>query len=264
MTWSARCLVRVNTIARVTAGSAISLASTAFLAAWSTWTTRCSTRSAVVAAGDDLDLGRVLEQLGRERRDVLGQGGREEQALPLLRHVAHHPPDGVDEADVEHAVDLVQHHDLDPVEPDRALAEMVDQAARRRHQDVDAARHDPLLAAHVDAAEDDGGGQAQVAAVGLRSCPRSGWPARGWVPAPGRGRLCGMGGPPLGREPVQDRQREGRGLAGAGLGDAQQVAAGQDMGDRLRLDRRGRGVALGRERIEQRGGEAEIGKLGQG
>ena len=69
--------------------------------------------------------------------------------------------------------------------------------------------------------------------------------------------------PPLGREPMQDRQREGRGLARAGLGDAQEVAAGQDMGDRLRLNWRGLRVALGRKRIQQRGVEAEIGKLGQ-
>ena len=193
----------------------------------------------------------------------LGRVAEKNRLCRLVGHVAHHPPDGVDEADVEHPVDLVQHHHLDPVEPDRALAQMVDQAAGRGDQDVDAARHDPLLAAHVDAAEDDGGGQPQVPAVGLRSCPRSGWRARASGPGPGRGSCAGVGWPTVGGEPVQDRQRERRGLAGAGLGDAQEVAAGQDMRDRLRLDRRRRGVALGRQGVEQRGCEAEIGKLGQ-
>ncbi len=212
---------------------------------------------------DDLDRRRVLEQLGRERGDVVGQGGREEQALALLRHMAHHAPDGVDEADVEHAVDLVQDHDLDPVEPDRALAQMVDQPARRRHQDVDAARHDPLLAAHVDATEDDGGSQAQVPAVGPEAVlDLAGQLAGGCQHQDAAGMRQERAA--LGRQPMQDRQREGRRLAGAGLGDAQKVAAGQDMGDRLRLDGRGQGVALGRERFEQRGREAEIGKLGQG
>ena len=262
VTWSARCLVRVNTIARVTAASPRSLASTVFLAAWSTMDH--ALLDALGRGGDrhHLDRGRVLEQLGRERRDVLGQGGGEEQALALGRHMRHHAPDGVDEADVEHPVDLVQHHHLDPVEPDRAMVHVIDEPARRGDQDVDAARHDPLLAAHVDAAEDDGGGQPQVAAVGLealldlaRQLARRG---QDQDPAAVR-----RGRPAVGGEAVQDRQRERRGLAGAGLGDAQEVAAFQDVGDRLGLDRRRRGVVLGGQGIEQRGCEAEIGKLGQ-
>ena len=137
------------------------------------------------------------------------------------------------------------------------------QAARRRHQDVDAARHDPLLATHVDAAEDDGGGQPQVAAVGLealldlarqlarRRQDQDPAAVRQWRPA-------------VGGEAVQDRQRERRRLAGAGLGDAEQVAAVQNVRDRLGLDRRRRGVILGSKGLEQRRCEAEVGKLSQG
>jgi hypothetical protein len=40
-------------------------------------------------------------------------------------------------------------------------------------------------------------------------------------------------------EPREDRQGERRGLAGAGLGQADDVTAGEQGGDRLRLDRRG-------------------------
>ena len=50
-------------------------------------------------------------------------------------------------------------------------------------------------------------------------------------------------------ELVQDRQREGRGLAGAGLGDAEDVAARELRGDRLRLDRRRRVEAGAGERV---------------
>ena len=65
-------------------------------------------------------------------------------------------------------------------------------------------------------------------------------------------------------EMVQDRQREGRGLAGAGLGDAAEVAAGHHVRDGLGLDR-GRGfIAFGGERLLDRGGEAEVGEVGQG
>jgi hypothetical protein len=65
-------------------------------------------------------------------------------------------------------------------------------------------------------------------------------------------------------EMVQDRQREGRGLAGAGLGDAAEVAAGHHVRDGLGLDRGGSFVAFGGERLLDRGGEAEVGEVGQG
>jgi hypothetical protein len=56
-------------------------------------------------------------------------------------------------------------------------------------------------------------------------------------------------------QPLQQRQRESGGLAGAGLRGADQVAAGKDYGNGLRLDRGGLGVALlgdrARERVQQ-------------
>ena len=52
------------------------------------------------------------------------------------------------------------------------------------------------------------------------------------------------GGVAAGRQAMQDRQREAGGLAGAGLGAGQQVAACQYGGNRLRLDRGGRGVTV--------------------
>src|SRR5215469_3530107 len=42
----------------------------------------------------------------------------------------------------------------------------------------------------------------------------------------------------IGRQTLENGQREGRRLARAGLGDAEQVATGEQMGNRLRLDRR--------------------------
>ena len=48
----------------------------------------------------------------------------------------------------------------------------------------------------------------------------------------------------------QHRQHEGGGLAGAGLGDAQDVAAREHVGDGLFLDRGRRGVSRGCHRIQ--------------
>ena len=46
------------------------------------------------------------------------------------------------------------------------------------------------------------------------------------------------------RQELQHREREAGGLAGAGLRRAEEVAAGEDHGDGLRLDGGGHGVAL--------------------
>ena len=56
---------------------------------------------------------------------------------------------------------------------------------------------------------------------------------------------------------MQDRQGEPRGLAGAGLRGAEQVASRQDEGNGLRLDRGGLGIALLRDGAKQLGDEPE-------
>ena len=61
----------------------------------------------------------------------------------------------------------------------------------------------------------------------------------------------GLGMFARGGEPVERGQHERRRLAGAGLGDAEQVAAGQDRRDGLALDRRRLRIILRGERIEQ-------------
>ena len=73
----------------------------------------------------------------------------------------------------------------------------------------------------------------------------------------------GIGWRAVGRQPVERRQHEGRGLAGAGLGDAEQVAAGKDGRDGLRLDRRRHDIILRRERVEEGLREPEVGEFGQ-
>ena len=60
-----------------------------------------------------------------------------------------------------------------------------------------------------------------------------------------------------GIEPLDQRQRERRGLAGAGGGAAQHVAAGQKQRDRPRLDRRRLLVAELLEHAQHLGGKAE-------
>jgi hypothetical protein len=58
-------------------------------------------------------------------------------------------------------------------------------------------------------------------------------------------------------QPLQDRQREAGGLPGAGLRGAEEVAAGKDDGDGLRLDGGGLGIALLGYGARKRGRKAE-------
>ena len=64
-------------------------------------------------------------------------------------------------------------------------------------------------------------------------------------------------------EMMQDRHREGRDLAGAGLRNSDHVAARHDDGNDLRLNRRGRDVFFLSECARDRFGKAEIMKRGQ-
>ena len=61
-------------------------------------------------------------------------------------------------------------------------------------------------------------------------------------------------------EPVADHPRRSRELRR--FADAQQVAAFQQGGDRLALDRGGIGIALGVQRAKNRLGQAKVGKIG--
>ena len=175
----------------------------------------------------------------------LRHGGREEQALAPGRKLGEDLPDGPDEAHVEHLVGLVEDEDLRARQHDAALLDVLEEPAGRGDEDVDAAAHGIDLRPVRDAAVHQGDGQVRVASVGLealrdlrRELARRRQDERARAPPHAPGRL-------VGGEPVQDRQREGRRLAGAGLGDAQQVLAGQHAWDGLRLDRGRRRVALG-------------------
>ena len=66
----------------------------------------------------------------------------------------------------------------------------------------------------------------------------------------------------MGCELLQDGEREGRGLAGAGLGDAKQILALEQARNGLRLDGSGALIALGGKCAEEGFGELEIGKSG--
>jgi hypothetical protein len=102
-----------------------------------------------------------------EFQHAVRQRRREQQGLArgALGHAPQQEADVLDEAEVEHAVGLVEHAHLAGVqETTLVLLDVVDQAAGRGDDDVGALLQDLALLVVVDAAVDQGELEAQVAA----------------------------------------------------------------------------------------------------
>ena len=140
-----------------------------------------------------------------------------------------------------------------------AALDQVEQTARRRDQDVDAALQRLDLAAVAQATDDGAEAKAEAVAIGLEAARDLDGELAGRRQDEST-RALGLGANGGGREVLQDGQRERRRLAGAGLGDAQNVAALQKRRNGALLDRRRHGVLGGLEGAQQRLGKAEIGK----
>jgi len=178
--------------------------------------------------------------------DLRGHGRGEEKGLSLPREGVDDPPDIGKEAHVEHAVGLIEDEDLEPAEVDVPTGHVIEESARGRDDHVDAGAEGVLLGGHADAAID------RVAAD-LRALREA---AEGDLDL-GR-ELAGRRedeGPSVARsllqESMEDGQKERGRLPGAGLRGPDHVAAGQDGGNRLLLDRRRRLVSEAVDRSEE-------------
>ena len=162
----------------------------------------------------------------------------------------------MDKAHVQHPVGLVQHEDFHPAQVQQALALEVQQAAGGGNQDIQALFDLVHLGLLSHAAEDNGGAQGQVLAVGFEAL----LDLEGQLPGGGEDEGADIPGPHhhVGVEPLEDRGGEGAGLARAGLGAAQHVPALEGGGDGLALDGGGLGVALGRQCLEDRGDQPQL------
>jgi hypothetical protein len=143
---------------------------------------------------------------------------------------------------VEHSVGLVDHQQLDPGEQQLAALEMVEEPSGSRDQHVDATGDLEVLVGERDAADQERDVELVVRAVALEILLDLGGEFAGRLEDQ-RARHPGPG--PALFEQREHRQSERRGLAGAGLGDAQDVTPREDMRNGLGLDRGRRGVARG-------------------
>ncbi len=213
-----------------------------------------------LGGGRHRDLDRVTQQFAGERADIGRHRRREEQVLPLPGQFPDDAADRLDEAEVEHLVDFVEHQKFDRVEMRDAGVEMVEQPAGRRDKHVEAGLKRANLSAMRHAAEHDRDLQTkpvrQVAeALGDLAREFAGRAQHEHAGAASRR------GTPVGHDLIKDRQCEGRSLARACLGDADQVATLHQGRDGLDLNwGRPREAKLGQRCIEGRG-EAEPVKI---
>ena len=199
-----------------------------------------------LGGGRHRDLDRVPQQFAGERANIGRHRRREEQVLPLPGQFPDDAANRLDEAEVEHLVDFVEHQKFDRVETGDAGVEMIEQTAGRRDKHVEAGLKRANLSAMRHAAEHDGDLQPkpvrQVAeALGdlAREFARRAQDEHA--------RAASRRRAPVGHDPVEDRQCEGRRLAGACLSDADEVAA----------------LHQGRDGLDLNGGWTRIAEFGQ-
>ena len=163
--------------------------------------------------------------------------------MAVLRDYVQYPLDVRNEAHVEHPIDLVENKNLHSVQMDVSLLHQIEQPSGRGYQDIDTTIQGLDLRNLTDAAKDDGVAETQIASIGPDAAGdlRRKLTRRGENESPRRStpRPALVAG-----QSLQERQREGSGLAGAGLGDAQQVATVQQWWNAFRLNWGRRGVTF--------------------
>ena len=210
-----------------------------------------------VCGPGNFDLHGITLEGFREALNIGREGCREQQRLAARRELGADLFDVRDKAHVEHAVGFVDDEIFHAHQQQLAAIELVEQAARRGDQDVDAALQQAFLFLEAHAADQQRHGQLQVFAILLEAL----------------GNLCGefarraenetarhAGTGAAFRQAVDHRQHESGRLAGAGLGDAGDVAATENMRDGFGLNRGRDLVARLVQGLEDVRGKPEVGE----
>ena len=195
----------------------------------------------ICAAADLDEFGRVLKFV-RELFDFGRKARGEKQRLPFLRQRADDVADGRKKTHVQHAVGLIEHKILQRGKIGVAALHQIQQAAGTRNDDLCAGAEGVDLRLFADAAKNRGGAQRKMFAVGpdvFINLHREF--ARGRKHQ--RADAAWLALARSARQPGQHWQRERRRFARAGLGNADEVVAGQNRRDGRQLNGRGFGVA---------------------
>ena len=199
----------------------------------------------------------------------VGQGGGEEHAEALAGgwQAPQQVADVLDEAQVEHAIGLVDHHHLGHPQVKDPLFEVVDEPARGANEDIDPGGHLVTLLKITGAAVDQTQANATMGGqlLGVPVDLHRQLAGRRHEQGPRLvGLALGRGG--LGQEAMQGGHHKGRRFTRARLGLTRHVMAGQGDGQGLGLD--GRAVVKTRVRqaledagVEIKARESDVGKV---
>ena len=208
--------------------------------------------------GDANFLG-VGEVLLGDTANLRGHRGREQCDLFVVRSVGENRLDVFGKAHLEHLIRLVEHEIFQLCEIERALLEVIHDAAGRAHDNVDAAAQRRQLLAVPLAAVD--GKQAHLGQMGRVTLERF---------AHLQGEFAGgreherLRHPSSRNHTGQNRKRERGGLARARLGETDDIAALEQHRNRGGLNGRGLLVAHIFQRSEDARFESEVVEGGRG
>ena len=207
------------------------------------------------------DMGGLDHEAAGQGQDRPRHGRREQHGLALRGHSAQQLLDVLEEAQVQHLVGLVQHRDPHLGEVQVLLAHQVDQAAGSAHHHLDAPVEGldlRLVGATAVHGEDPHralrGGVLEV--LGHLHRELAGGQHHEGLRLAG---LSALGVVLTGRHHrLQQRDAEAQGLAGAGLGLADDVATAQGDRQGHRLDREGMDDPLGGQGLDDVGADVEV------
>ena len=200
---------------------------------------------------------RIIEVALDEYIDTAIEGGREQQALALIRRAIHQSLDAGQEAEVSHVIGLVENSHLDHVELAMTLGDQILKTTGAGNDDVGAGLEGSNLLTLADAAID---GRA-LEAHGVSQRFDHGEHLIGELTGryeheATRASRCAL----LAGKCGNKRNREGKGLARAGAATAEHIAAGEAIGESRGLDREAVDKALLGEGVDKGKGNAEFGK----
>jgi hypothetical protein len=132
----------------------------------------------------------------------------------------------VDEAHVEHAVGLVEYEKLDIAEPQTVALHEIEQTSGSGHHDFDALHDRADLTSHRHTADRKRRSQSHMTSVGVEAFENLSRQFTGWAEHENAASF-GLRLDAMLEDAMQDRKRKGCSLAGAGLGDADDVASGE-------------------------------------
>ncbi len=180
----------------------------------------------------------ALQDVLGQQPDIIGHGCREQQRLALSGHVPDDLPDIGQEAHIEHPVRLVQYEYFQVRQVDRALMDVIEQAAGTGHDDFYAGSQSLFLRVYGHAPVNRDAAQARLAAqIGNGSID---------LLCQFAGRRNDEGADTAARpfyQALENRQHKGRCFACSRLGKAHDVVPLHDRRDGLVLDGRRRVIA---------------------